>query len=739
MSLRLNIQKQQHFVGINWRKESPLPLIETGLIQRIKQVISEIENFSQQIDQAKNGGTILNKITSLSSLKNKVLDAEKLVTSLSSQLDDINTQKDACIAKIKSLEHSFVELPLQGEPEQASTNPTQEVQAKEKLTEQLLIQDKKLQQIQEFEKIIMHENMLLSQALTQASLTQVQAALAELDKITIASSSSDFKVEVSLKNLMDSSKVIKTLYKSGMTESTSNELFLKFNEAFDPEDIHSFLNYFQSNEVELTGDNIIPLFQLANQYEVKPLLNRCFYFLKENTSWDQFPELLQMGIEAGQPELTWIAVNLAMKEPLALEKLEFQSNHPQTNAIINDLKELAKLGTLKRPIFHQILGKIEIPTHSQQLAPLHNLSQVVPLSVDIQNREVMKPETSVVDLQILSEQCPLIEHLTVAYQADKSALAKTLQRFPKLKSFGDSNEFFTSFQAALQYQKELSPIALSVLNLSKMSHAFQDDDLKKFSENFKNLKQLLIKNSKIKSIPFESLEYIDCHGCTSLTSLHTPYATTVCCHGCTALASLNAPYATTVRCIGCTSLASLDAPYATTVYCSSCTSLTSLHTPYATTVYCNHCTSLTSLHRPYATTVGCHGCTSLASLNAPNATTVGCIGCTSLASFVAPNATTVDCSGSTALASLNALNATTVDCSGCTSLASLVAPYATWVDCSNCTSLTSLHTPYATTVGCHGCTALASLVAPNATTVYCRNCRPDIILNAPKYCKIIRD
>jgi hypothetical protein len=118
---------------------------------------------------------------------------------------------------------------------------------------------------------------------------------------------------------------------------------------------------------------------------------------------------------------------------------------------------------------------------------------------------------------------------------------KFLKEFPKLKSFGNSKECFTSLEAVLQYRNDLSPIKLSVLNLLKIGDALQNDDLKKLAENFKDLNQLLIRSSKIKSIPFESLEYLDCDNCINLTSIDAPNATTVHCIGCKSDMILNVP------------------------------------------------------------------------------------------------------------------------------------------------------------------------------------------------------
>jgi hypothetical protein len=75
------------------------------------------------------------------------------------------------------------------------------------------------------------------------------------------------------------------------------------------------------------------------------------------------------------------------------------------------------------------------------------------------------------------------------------------------------------------------------------------------------------------------------------------------------------------------------------LYCNGCTSLTTLSAPMATSLYCNGCTSLTALSAPMANTLGCNGCASLTTLSAPMANTLGCNGCaltaTSIASILA--------------------------------------------------------------------------------------------------------
>ena len=79
--------------------------------------------------------------------------------------------------------------------------------------------------------------------------------------------------------------------------------------------------------------------------------------------------------------------------------------------------------------------------------------------------------------------------------------------------------------------------------------------------------------------------------------------------------------------------------YEGSLNCSGCTSLTTLSAPMATSLYCYNCTSLTAFSAPMATYLNCSGCTSLTALSAPMATSLNCYGCaltaTSIASILA--------------------------------------------------------------------------------------------------------
>ena len=75
------------------------------------------------------------------------------------------------------------------------------------------------------------------------------------------------------------------------------------------------------------------------------------------------------------------------------------------------------------------------------------------------------------------------------------------------------------------------------------------------------------------------------------------------------------------------------------LYCSGCTSLTALSAPMATSLDCSACTSLTTLSAPMAAALVCDACTSLTTLSAPMVTDLYCSGCaltaTSIASILA--------------------------------------------------------------------------------------------------------
>ena len=113
-----------------------------------------------------------------------------------------------------------------------------------------------------------------------------------------------------------------------------------------------------------------------------------------------------------------------------------------------------------------------------------------------------------------------------------------------------------------------------------------------------------------------------------------------------------------LHCYGCTSLTALSAPMATSLDCGVCTSLTALSAPMASYLDCSSCTSLTTLSAPMATILECYGCTSLTALSAPMAAILYCSGCaltaTSIASILADavllpdlSVITIDISGGT--------------------------------------------------------------------------------------------
>lgn len=417
--------------------------------QELDEITKKVQDLSPRIQQATSQGTLLEKSRSLEEINATLLYADKYIRS-------VNKKKSQLNHEIEILREEIVKIGLQlnGEIyEQGQTDRS----LKKKLDNKNLILSQKSDLIEKFSKICTSSlDSLISDA-----LVNVKTSLRQIDKVIIKVDNTQ-DVEVSLKKLVQSSKVFKNHFKLGMKGSELGILHLKFDSEVEIEEIQAYVNFFKTGTIDLTHENVMPIFTLANRDDVVFLLKLCVDFFNTNASWDSFPNLLNAGVETNQPTLIWDALCLAMTNQEALSKKDFTdikyytffSN--STKTILNDLQELATLEP-RIEIFNYCSGYILINEYSEKLSSLININNFIPLWFHFR-----QPDFTIENIKSLSKTCPFLEHLTVACEYETIVL---LQDFKKLKSFGNTLIALESFDDIEKYQNDLSPITLNTLIL----------------------------------------------------------------------------------------------------------------------------------------------------------------------------------------------------------------------------------------------------------------------------------
>ncbi len=108
------------------------------------------------------------------------------------------------------------------------------------------------------------------------------------------------------------------------------------------------------------------------------------------------------------------------------------------------------------------------------------------------------------------------------------------------------------------------------------------ENVEKIQGSLPNLQSLSIKNDVIKVIPFvERLKELYCGFCKNLESITATSAIHIVCYRNEKLKSLFTLQAEFLNCDGCSNITSLVVPGTLALYCDDCTNLTSISAPLA--------------------------------------------------------------------------------------------------------------------------------------------------------------
>lgn len=317
-------------------------------------------------------------------------------------------------------------------------------------------------------------------------------------------------------------------------------------EQYDPSVVVTFLKFITSEDLTLTGDNLIPLIYLADFNDIDILKQQCLTFIKNHhLDLCQLLDVLQIGLDLNFKELIWHCLSQFYEEKISLNELNLTTYSSIVEDLLNSIKKIKRLTEFKKT-----LGEIETSEAPKNLSFLAPLSQFMPVTLDI-SWVSLKSKDFAYYVEGILKTCPRIQHLIVHdFRFNIKTDCKLLKSFIDLKSFGNRSGFLTSFQDVEEYLAELGPINLYSLNLEKIKDV-TDEYLINLSNKFPELKMLCINSDKVTGIPFKHLKRLDCEGCIKITELSLANVENIDCRGCIALKKLSAPVAKVINLAGC--------------------------------------------------------------------------------------------------------------------------------------------------------------------------------------------
>lgn len=99
----------------------------------------------------------------------------------------------------------------------------------------------------------------------------------------------------------------------------------------DPDSAQVFLSFLATGEVNLSGENVLPLFTLADQHLIPRLTHICTGYLIKHLDADSFPDILKQAVQNKNAALLWICFGTILNNPTSADQIP--RNSPEATLI----------------------------------------------------------------------------------------------------------------------------------------------------------------------------------------------------------------------------------------------------------------------------------------------------------------------------------------------------------------------------------------------------------------------
>ena len=270
------------------------------------------------------------------------------------------------------------------------------------------------------------------------------------------------EIEIPENRLTEKSEKFKRELQSGLKEQNNREIELLAPQGIDQEickkACEAFLSYLKTGKVDLTGDNALPLLNLASEHSLSNLSKTCCDFLLENLELSAVKPVLEHAIQLHLDDLKWVCLMIAYRD---CQTEEFQ-------ALLKSFQQ-------------------EPLTEAEQL----NLPETEQLDLN---------EEELAEAMLLLDSAKKCKDYTITPSFEKNARTISLAKLPV-----NVNQ-----QAVLE---GLCPLIQGLRIIHKETN---DNHLEELAKILNNINYLFIRSDKIETIPqswLAKLKEIDCYGC----------------------------------------------------------------------------------------------------------------------------------------------------------------------------------------------------------------------------------
>lgn len=317
---------------------------------------------------------------------------------------------------------------------------------------------------------------------------------------------------------------------------------------YDDSVVKEFVNYVVTGKINITGDNALDLFELADMYRINDLSENVSIFLAVNLDAESLPAVLPLAIKYSHLNSTLLNSCIKM-----LNDLGFTAKYEKNELVI----------TLKDSALNE----------TQKLSLLNALCKVVPTHLVFDDTKDLND----VSLESIISQLPDLVSIELKHVA--------ISHIPHIEQFKKIDCYFCNRIEQIDAPTATHVSCYGCRYLSQLN-----------APAATYFGCMLC--PYITHLNAPTATTFDCHVCERLEDLNAPLATYINARNCPKLKIITAPSAEWVNCPECFSLANIIAPKATRITCDRCLNLTSIDAPNLKRLVAKECKELTRIIAP---------------------------------------------------------------------------------------------------------------------------------------------
>lgn len=391
--------------------------------------------------------------------------------------------------------------------------------------------------------------------------------------------------------LMKRSQYFARMVGSGMREAQQRQIEFNVPQGHEGS-VSSFLNYLVTGQVELSGDNVMPLLFFAHAHDVQNLLISCLDFLTRNLTKETFPEVLETALLHNVPDLQSACIEFASTRENS------ESFYPLFQSIWS--REESSEAEIKIFLWAEQCFSKKIRLFRDETG----------VGIELNGLTILDPES----FKALGEMQQALGFQSIRIRnrrMNDDTTALLANELPRIESLKIDN----------------------VAGITCIPEPWKE-----------SLKTIVLKDCKVEKLSLLHAQRVTIFRCPSLSEISAETAKEVDCSYCRELGKVSFSMAERVRLAFCPNLLDLNLISARKIDVDSCRDLKNLIAWRALEIRCNCCHKMTTVEAGRARKIDLEICTSLTKLVASNALEVRCFCGHALTKLELPMAERIDLS-----------------------------------------------------------------------------------------------